>query len=27
MPQKSMHDRMGQMHQQMIGGRGMMMKK
>jgi uncharacterized protein YhaN len=25
--QKSMHDRMGQMHQQMMGGRGMMMKK
>ncbi len=24
---KSMHDRMGQMHQQMMGGRGMMMKK
>lgn len=25
--QRSMHDRMGQMHQQMMGGRGMMMKK
>jgi hypothetical protein len=25
--QKSMHARMGQMHQQMMGGRGMMMKK
>ena len=25
--QKSMHERMGQMHQQMMGGRGMMMKK
>lgn len=24
---KSMHERMGQMHQQMMGGRGMMMKK
>jgi hypothetical protein len=24
---KSMHDRMGQMHEQMMGGRGMMMKK
>ena len=24
--QKSMHERMGQMHQQMMGGRGMMMK-
>ena len=25
--QKSMHDRMGQMQEQMMGGRGMMMKK
>lgn len=25
--QKAMHERMGQMHQQMMGGRGMMMKK
>jgi hypothetical protein len=25
--QKSMHDHMGQMHQQMMGGRGMMMMK
>ena len=25
--QKSMHERMGQMHQQMMAGRGMMMKK
>lgn len=25
--QKSMHEHMGQMHQQMMGGRGMMMKK
>ncbi len=25
--QKSMHERTGQMHQQMMGGRGMMMKK
>lgn len=25
--QKSMPERMGQMHQQMMGGRGMMMKK
>jgi ABC-type glycerol-3-phosphate transport system substrate-binding protein len=25
--QRSMHDRMGQMHQQMMGARGMMMKK
>jgi len=25
--QKSMHERMGQMHQQMMGGGGMMMKK
>jgi hypothetical protein len=25
--QKSMHDHMGQMHQMMMGGRGMMMKK
>jgi hypothetical protein len=25
--QKSMHERMGQMHQQMLGGRGMMMTK
>ncbi len=25
--QKSMHERMGQMHQQMMGGRGMMMNK
>ncbi|MET0214050.1 MAG: hypothetical protein ABW292_13650 [Vicinamibacterales bacterium] len=25
--QKSMHERMGQMHQHMMGGRGMMMKK
>jgi hypothetical protein len=24
--QKSMHERMGQMHRQMMGGRGMMMK-
>lgn len=24
---KSMHERMGQMHQQMMGGRGMMIKK
>ncbi len=25
--QKSMHERMGQMHEQMMGGRGMMMNK
>lgn len=25
--QKAMHEHMGQMHQQMMGGRGMMMKK
>lgn len=25
--QKSMHDRTGQMHEQMMGGRGMMMNK
>jgi vancomycin resistance protein YoaR len=25
--QRSMHERMGQMHEQMMGGRGMMMKK
>lgn len=25
--QRSMHEHMGQMHQQMMGGRGMMMKK
>jgi hypothetical protein len=25
--QKEMHDRMAQMHQEMMGGRGMMMKK